>query len=88
MAMGGSIVPLTVDFEKTPIPLAPTIFQGVNIIGAKICNRVEYDDMFRFAARHKIRPTIQEYEMTEDGLYDAMEALRNGKAHYRGVAVV
>jgi D-arabinose 1-dehydrogenase-like Zn-dependent alcohol dehydrogenase len=87
MAMGGNIVPLTVDFGTTPVPLAPTIFQGINILGVKTCNRVEYDDMFKFCVRHKIRPTIQEYPMTEDGLNDAFSALQHGKAHYRAVVI-
>lgn len=88
MAMGGNIAPLTVDFEATPIPLAPTIFQGLNFIGVKVCNRNEYDDMFRFAVRHKIKPTIEEYPMTEDGLNDAVDALKHGKVHYRAVVAV
>lgn len=88
MAMGGNILPLTVSFEPTPIPLAPTIFQGINILGVKVCSRVEYDDMFRFAVRHGIRPTIQNYPMTESGLNEAMNALRKGKTHYRAVAVI
>lgn len=88
MAMGGNICPLTVDFEAVPMPLAPTIFQGVNIIGAKVSNRSEYNDMFRFAVRHKIRPTITEFPMTESGLNNAIIALKEGKAHYRAVAVV
>ena len=85
--MGGNIVPLTVSDDATPIPLMPTIFQGINIMGAKICNRTEYDDMFRFCVRHKVRPTVQEFSMTEAGLNDAMKALREGKAHYKAVAV-
>lgn len=88
MAMGGNIVPLTVDFEATPIPLAPTIFQGINILGVKVCNRVEYVDMFHFAARHNIRPTIERYPMTASGLNDAIKALQEGRVHYRAVAVV
>lgn len=87
MAMGGNIVPLTVDFGETPMPLAPTIFQGINILGVKVCNRLEYDDMFKFSVRHNIRPTIQEYPMTEEGLNDAFNALQNGKTHYRAVVV-
>lgn len=88
IAMGGSICPLTVEFGTTPIPLAPTVFQGINIMGAKVANKSEYADMFRFAVRHKIRPTITEFAMTEDGLNDAIKALQEGKAHYRAVAVV
>ena len=85
--MGGNIIPLTVEFGTTSIPLASTIFQGINILGAKVCNRIEYDDMFRFCVRHNVRPTIQEYPMTEKGLNEAVQALQQGKAHYRAVAV-
>ncbi len=87
MAMGGNVAPLTVDLGLTPIPLAATIFQGINILGVKVCNRTEYDDMFRFCVRHNIRPTIQEFPMTEAGINEAVDALKDGKAHYRAVVV-
>lgn len=87
MAMGGTILPLTVDFKSTPIPLAATIFQGVNIVGVKICSRVEYGDMFNFCVRHDIRPIIEEFPMTEKGLNDAVAAVQAGKIHYRAVAI-
>ena len=76
------------DAGETGIPLAFTIFQGINIIGVKICGRLEYDEMFAFCARHGIKPTIQEYPMTPSGIENALESLRQGKAHYRAVLVV
>ncbi|KAK4552844.1 hypothetical protein LTR86_010178 [Recurvomyces mirabilis] len=85
MAPAGIILPLTVDFEATPIPLAPTIFQGLNIIGVKVCDRWEYDAMFKFVVRHKVLPIIQEYPMTADGLNDAVRDLKQGKVRYRAV---
>ena len=88
MTMGGTILPLTVDFASTPIPLASTIFGGVNIIGVKICNRYEYDDMFKFCVRHGVKPIVEEYPMSASGLNEAIEALQSGKVHYRAVAVV
>ncbi|KAK5166736.1 uncharacterized protein LTR77_008280 [Saxophila tyrrhenica] len=88
MAMCGNVIPLTVDLAPTPVPLAATIFMGINILGVKVCNRTEYEDMFNFCVRHKIRPTIQEYPMTEEGINEAVEALGEGKVHYRAVVVV
>lgn len=87
MAMGGIILPLTVEFEPTSVPLSFTVFQGVSIIGVKICSRQEYEDMFRFCARHKIRPMIQKYEMSVSGLNQAIEDLKGGKVRYRAVVV-
>lgn len=87
MAMGGIILPVTVDMEPTPIPLAATVFQGIRILGVKICNRHEYDAMFRFCVRHGVRPMVEEYPMTAAGLNQAIADLKGGNVRYRAVAV-
>jgi alcohol dehydrogenase (NADP+) len=38
-----------------------------------------------FAAKHGIKPWIQEFPMTADGLTKALEALDAGKIKYRAV---
>lgn len=38
-----------------------------------------------FAARHGIRPWIQEFPMTIDGLAEALTQLEEGKIRYRAV---
>lgn len=40
-----------------------------------------------FAALHKIKPVIQTYPMTEEGITEAMEKLDRGEVHFRAVIV-
>lgn len=44
--------------------------------------------MLDFAARHQIRPMIEEYPMTEKGIKEAMEKLDAGNVRYRAVLKV
>jgi alcohol dehydrogenase (NADP+) len=42
-------------------------------------------DALILAARHGIRPWIDEFPMTAEGLTRALDALQNGKIRYRAV---
>ena len=44
--------------------------------------------MLRFAALHGIRPVIEQFPMSVDGIEDAMTKLEQGKVRYRAVMVV
>jgi len=44
--------------------------------------------MLEFAAKHDIKPTIEKFPMTKQGVVDAMQKLRDGKVRYRGVLEV
>ena len=46
---------------------------------------VQVNEMLSFAARHKIRPIIEEFPMTLEGINEAMDKLAAGKMRYRGV---
>lgn len=43
--------------------------------------------MLRFAAQHKIKPIVQEFPMTVEGIEDAMDKLEKGLIRYRAVIV-
>jgi len=43
--------------------------------------------MLAFAAKHGIKPQIERFPMTHDGVTEAMQKLREGKMRYRGVLV-
>ena len=43
--------------------------------------------MLTFAAKHGIKPQIERFPMTQDGVTEAMQKLREGKMRYRGVLV-
>jgi D-arabinose 1-dehydrogenase-like Zn-dependent alcohol dehydrogenase len=44
--------------------------------------------MMTFAAKHGIRPQIEQFPMTLKGVTEAMDKLDSGKMRYRGVVVV
>ena len=52
-----------------------------------IASRTVHQRMLDFAARHGVRPVVQTYPMTRNGIEEALEALREGKVRYRGVLV-
>lgn len=43
--------------------------------------------VLEFAALHKIKPVIQTYPMTEEGITEAMNKLDRGEVHFRAVIV-
>ncbi len=43
--------------------------------------------MLDFAAKHNIRPWIEEFPMTDEGLNQAFDRLGSGQIRYRAVAV-
>lgn len=40
-----------------------------------------------FAALHRIKPVVQTYPMTEEGIKEAMDKLDRGEVRYRAVLV-
>lgn len=48
-------------------------------------SRRNHIDALTFAARHNIRPWIEEFPMTVDGLTEALDRLSEGKIRYRAV---
>ena len=48
-------------------------------------SRKNHIDALTFAARHGIRPWIEEFEMSVEGLTKALAALESGKVRYRAV---
>src|ERR1700727_2409434 len=88
MAKRGKIYPLTISFEAPPLPLIPLVTSGLSIVGSACCYRHEMQTMMDFAARHGVRPQIQKWPMTQKGVTDAMQTLKDGKMRYRGVVEV
>lgn len=87
MAPGGTIYPLTVSSDDLKMPYMPIISQGLNVQGSLVAARQIHREMLEFAAKHAIRPIIQTFPMTLDGVNKAFETLENGQMRYRGVLV-
>jgi D-arabinose 1-dehydrogenase-like Zn-dependent alcohol dehydrogenase len=87
MAPGGTIHPLTVSPEDLQIPYMPIIAGELKIQGSLVAARQVHREMIEFAAHHGIRPIIEEFPMTVEGIEESMMKLEEGKMRYRGVVV-
>ncbi|KAL7918481.1 GroES-like protein [Trichoderma austrokoningii] len=87
LTINGTVYPLTVSKEHAPVDLVGLIGLGASIKGSLTASRQTIIDLLRFASRHGIKPTIVKFPMTEEGVQDAIDTLKEGKMRYRGVLV-
>lgn len=87
LAPTSTIFPLTVSFGDFSIPHLPFIQSGITIQGTVVAARAVHQHMLDFAALHGIKPVIMKFPMTEQGITEAMNTLRDGKMRYRGVLI-
>ncbi|RWA14584.1 hypothetical protein EKO27_g497 [Xylaria grammica] len=85
MAPGSTIHPLSVADGNFEFPNNLMIINGIRIQGSCVAARLTHERMLEFAALHQIRPVVQLFDMTEEGILDAMEKLDQGKVHFRAV---
>jgi len=89
LAPSAMIIPLTADFTGNfSIPYDPINHNELRIQGSLVAARQVQRDMLRFAAHHKIKPEIEKFAMTTNGISKAFAKLEAGKMRYRGVLVV
>lgn len=88
LSPGAKIFTLAASFD--PIQLSPIHLNmsGLSIHGSLIASVASVQAMLAFAAKHGVRPQIEKFAMTPEGVTEAMEKLREGKMRYRGVLVV
>jgi D-arabinose 1-dehydrogenase-like Zn-dependent alcohol dehydrogenase len=65
----------------------PVLASELKIQGSLVAAREVHNEMLRFAAVHQIRPIIEQFPMTVDGITEAMTKLEKGGMRYRGVLV-
>lgn len=87
LAPGATIHPLTVAEGDFAIPTMPMIAQGLTIQGSVVASRYIHQRMLEFAALHGVKPIIQKFPMTVEGIEKAMKTLDDGEMRYRGVLV-
>jgi len=88
MAASGTVYPLSVDLENDmKIPYMPILLSGLKIQGSLVAARQIHKEMLAFAAKHEIRPIIQKFPMTKEGVTECFKTLEEGKMRYRGVLV-
>ncbi|KPI40019.1 putative formaldehyde dehydrogenase AdhA [Cyphellophora attinorum] len=82
-----TIYPLTVSFSNISIPAFPFIAKGLTLQGSVVSPRGAHKRMLKFAAFHGIKPVIETFPMTAEGIEEALHKLDEGKIRYRGVLV-
>ena len=87
MAPGGAIYPLTVSSDDLTIPYMPILAGELKIQGSLVAARQVHREMLAFAAQHEIRPIIEQFPMTVEGIEESMKKLADGNMRYRGVVV-
>jgi D-arabinose 1-dehydrogenase-like Zn-dependent alcohol dehydrogenase len=87
MAPKSRIYPLSVSAGNLVIPYMPLISKGIRVQGSLVATRTVHREMLAFAAVHGVRPVIQTFPMTEEGIKEALDKLDKGKVQYRAVLV-
>ncbi|KAL1855351.1 hypothetical protein Daus18300_011069 [Diaporthe australafricana] len=87
MTAGSTIHPLSVASGDFSIPYMAMLASGITVQGSVVAARQMHKDMLEFAALHRIKPVLQTYPMTEEGITEAMNKLERGEVHFRAVIV-
>lgn len=83
-----AIYPLSISFAPLSVPYMGLQSGGLRLQGSQIAPRHSHIQMLNFAARHGIKPMTEEFPLTQKGIVDALQKLKDGKMRYRGVLVV
>lgn len=62
-------------------------FEGYNIRSILVASRVKHNEMLRFAATHNVKPWVEEFELSEADVADAVNMMKANKIRYRAVLV-
>ncbi|KAH0833678.1 putative formaldehyde dehydrogenase AdhA [Fonsecaea pedrosoi] len=87
MAPSGTIYPLTVSSGDLKMPYMAIVMNGLKVQGSLVAARQVHREMLEFAAVHDLKPIIQTFPLTEDGVDEAFQILESGQMRYRGVLV-
>ncbi len=63
----------------------PYFFNCYNLVTNLVASRSTHAEMLAFAARHGVKPVIEEFSLDEEGVAKAIEKLQSGKIRYRAV---
>ncbi|KAF8180314.1 chaperonin 10-like protein [Mycena galopus ATCC 62051] len=84
----GTIYPLSMPTgSDISLPFAPIFTSGLTVQGSLVAARSVQRKMLDFATRHEVKPIIERFPLTKDGVEEGMEKLRAGKMRYRGVLI-
>ena len=81
----GRIYPLTVSTEDLVIPFLPFLLKEISFVGQCTSTSASVDRMLEFAAFHGVKPILEQYPLSIDGINEALKKLQAGEVRYRGV---
>lgn len=87
LARRARLVLMTIQQEPLNIPYMPFVLPGHKLIASTEASQENHIKMLEFAARHQIKPWIEEFPMTAEGIAKAFNRLEGGQMRYRGVLV-
>ncbi|ORY59189.1 chaperonin 10-like protein [Pseudomassariella vexata] len=87
LAPEASIHPLSVDEGDFQFPYMGLVAQGLTVQGSAVAPRGIHKDMLEFAALHQIKPVVEKFPMSEEGIKEAMDKLERGDVRFRAVLV-
>lgn len=87
MAPNSTIFLLGVSAENMVVPYSAILAQQISLQGSVVAARHVHLDMLEFAALHNIKPIIEEFPLTVEGIERGFKKLEAGEMRYRGVFV-
>lgn len=87
MTPRSAIYSLSMSSEKLKIPYMALILQGISVQGSHVASRNQHRQMLKFATLHQIKPIVETFLMTEEGIKDAIDKLERGEVYYRAVLI-
>lgn len=82
---GGVVSAITVDSSELRCSYADILMNAIRIEGSLPATPRVQREMLNFSALHNIKPIIEIFSFSEEGINEAMEKLRQGNMRYRGV---
>ncbi|KAK7517569.1 chaperonin 10-like protein [Phyllosticta citriasiana] len=87
MAPNSTLFPLSVDSGDLVLPYMPLLTSGITVQGTIVASRATHRRMLEFSARHGVKPMLNTFPMTVEGIELACKTLDEGKMRYRGVLI-
>ncbi|KAG7085528.1 hypothetical protein E1B28_003087 [Marasmius oreades] len=86
LARKATLIPLTASpGGDLVVPYQQTMSKGMKVVGTLVASRYMETKMLEFAARHDIRPIVEKFPMSLEGIEEAVAKLQAGKIRYRAV---
>lgn len=70
------------------VPHMPFLFKSLNVIYSTNGRHDAYDKLLAFAALHNVKPILEKFPMSTEGIEESIKKLENGTMRYRGVLIV